>query len=132
MIWILLATYYLGGGLDGVNGSLLTSDAVKQLRVQAETIITDPARVEAAQGTLKELKKEIDAFEKKFGKKGGELNKAYKDHESRDQQAFDLINDLNSDWKGMQFRAIELRFQLRDQMTETEWQELFTDSFRES
>ena len=72
------------------------------------------------------MKKEIDAFEKKFEIKGKQLNKAYKDYESREEYAYELITDLNADWKDMQFRAIELRFQLRDQMTESEWKELFT------
>lgn len=125
MITVLLAMYFLGGGLGGVSGSLLTSAAVKQLSAQSQTIITDPARAEVTQQTFSELQKEIKAFEKKFAKTGRQLNKSYKNHEADEEQAFAILSDLNSAWKAMQLSAIDLRFQLRDHMTKKEWAELF-------
>ncbi len=125
MIWALLAAYYLGGGLGGVNGSLLTTAIVKQLSEQTETIIDDPTRAAAAQQTLKELRKEIRVFERTFAKSGRQLNKSYKDHEADQEQAFAILSELNSDWEAMQLRAIDLRFELQDHVTEGEWAELF-------
>lgn len=125
MIWALLAAYFLGGGLGGVQGSLLTSSAVKQLSQMSETIVSEPGRAEAAQQILKELRKEISGFEKKFKKAGRELNRSYKSHEADEEQALEILRQLNSDWEIMQDNAIDLRFQLRDRMTEEEWVELF-------
>ena len=125
MIWALLAAYFLGGGLGGVSGSLLTTAIVKQLSEQTETIIDDPTRAAAAQQTLKELRKEIRVFERTFAKSGRQLTKSYKDHEADQEQAFAILNELNSDWEAMQLRAIDLRFELQDHMTEGEWAELF-------
>ena len=125
MIWALLAAYFLGGGLGGVNGSLLTTAVVKQLSEQTETIIDDHTRAASAKQTLKELRKEIRAFERVFAKSGKQLTKSYKNHEADQEQVIAILSDLNSDWEAMQLRAIELRFELRDQMTEGEWDELF-------
>ena len=125
MIWFLLATYYLGGGLWGVDGGLLTIDAVNRLGELSRAVIADPVRAEAAQATLKQLKKEIRGFERKFDMKGMKLTRAYKNHDSTEDDAFALLDGLNSEWEAMQSHAIDLRFQLRDQMTEDEWNELF-------
>jgi len=125
MIWILLATYYLGGGFNSVNGSLLTTDIVGQLSKHAETIIDDPARVAAAQQVFRELKKEVKAFEETFSSSGKQLTKSYKDHAADKEQALANLNKLNSDWEAMQLRAIELRFELRNHVTEKEWGEIF-------
>lgn len=125
MIWALLAAYFLGGGLGGINGSLLTTGAIDVLSAQAETVIDSPTRSAAAQKALKKLRKEIRTFERTFAGSGRKLNKSYKDHASTREHALMILNDLNSDWEAMQLRAIDLRFELRDQMTEGEWNELF-------
>ena len=125
MIWALLAAYFLGGGLGGISGSLLTTGAIDVLSQQAETIIDSPTRAAAAQQLLKELRKEVRAFERSFAKSGRKLNKVYKDYSSTHEDALTILNDLNSDWEAGQLRAIDLRFALRDQMTEEEWGELF-------
>lgn len=125
MIWALLAAYFLGGGVGGVGGSMLTSASVKQLSERAEEVITEPARVEVAKQTLAELDKEVKAFHKTFGRSGKPLNKSYKDHADRGNQALVILDELNSSWEVSQQRAIDLRFELRDSMTEEEWAELF-------
>ena len=125
MIWALLAAYFLGGGLGGINGSLLTTAAIDVLSEQAGIIIDNPTRAAAAQQVLKELRKDIRAFELSFAKSGRKLTKSYKDYSSKPEHALTVLTDLNSDWEIMQLRAIELRFELRDQMTEEEWGELF-------
>ena len=125
MIWALLAAYFLGGGVGGASGSMLTTESVKQLSQQAEEIIAEPARAEAAQQTLAELRREVKAFEKMFSKSGKQLNKSYKDHTADDELALAILEELNLGWHASQQRAIELRFELRDSVTEEEWAELF-------
>ena len=66
MIWALLAAYFLGGGVGGASGGMLTPAAVKQLSARTEEVIVDSARAEAAQQTLTELRKEVKAFKKRF------------------------------------------------------------------
>ena len=123
MIWALLAAYFLGGG--GVSGAMLTTASVKQLSTRTEEVIVDSARAEAAQQTLAELRKEVKAFRKTFSKSGRQLNKSYKDHADGGNHAQLILDELNSDWVVSQQRAIDLRFELRDSMTEEEWAALF-------
>lgn len=125
MIWALLAAYFLGGGLGGVSGSLLTSETLKQLSAQSLTIIADPSRAERVENTFGVLRKEIRAFERKFSKSGRQLNRSYKSHDADEVQALAILDDMNSAWADMQLNAIDLRFELRQQMTEAEWTELF-------
>jgi len=126
MIWAILATYFLGGGLGGVNGSLFTSAMVKELSHKAETIIIEDDRAGTAQTIFKELRNEIRGYERKFARSGRQINRSYKDYEADKEKTLSILRDLNSDWETMQRRAIELRFELREQMTEQEWNELFT------
>jgi predicted nucleic acid-binding Zn-ribbon protein len=123
MIWALLAAYFLSGG--GVSGGMLTPASVKQLSARTEEVIVDSARAEAAQQTLAELRKEVKAFQKTFTKSGKQLNKSYKDHADGGDDALDILQELNTDWEQAQQRAIDLRFELRDSMTEEEWAALF-------
>jgi len=119
MIWALLAAYFLGGG--GVSGGILTPASVKQLSAQTTEVIVDSARAEAAQQTLSELRKEVKAFQKTFTKSGKQLNKSYKDHADGGDDALDILQELNTNWEQAQQRAIDLRFELRESMTEEEW-----------
>lgn len=128
MIWAILATYFLGGGLGGVNGSLLTSAMVKELSHKAETVIIEDDRAGTAQTIFKELRNEIRGYERKFARSGRQINRSYKDYEADKEKTLSILRDLNSDWETMQQRVIELRFELREQMTEQEWNELFYDS----
>ena len=125
MIWALLAAYFLGGGVGGASGGMLTPASVKQLSARTEEVIVDSARAEAAQQTLTELRKEVKAFQKTFSKSGRQLNKSYKDHADSGNQALLILDELNSGWEVSQQRAIDLRFELRDSMTEDEWAALF-------
>ena len=125
MIWILLAAFFLGGGIGGVSGSILTPAAVKHLSERTQAVITDPTRAEAARLTLVELRKEVKAFEKIFLKSGTQFTRLYKDHAVDADQALTLLGDLNTDWAASQQHAVDLRFKLRDTLTEEEWVTLF-------
>jgi len=125
MIWALLAAYFLGGGVGGASGGMLTLASVKQLSSRAEEVIVDSVRAEAAQQTLTELRKGVKAFQKTFSKSGRQLNKSYKDHADGGNHAQLILDELNSDWVVSQRRAIDLRFELRSSMTEEEWVALF-------
>ncbi len=127
MIWALLAGFLVvafGGG--GVNGGLLTAAGVKQANARLEVVIEDPNRVAAAQETLAQLRTDVKTFEKVFSKSGKELISSYKDHASSIEQERVIQEELNSSWNIAQQRALDLRFELKESMTEEEWTEMFT------
>lgn len=123
MLIALLAVFFLGGG--GIGGSVLTPAAVKEIGKQIEAEVTDAARVEAAALTLAELKAEIKGFEKIFAKSGKELNGLYKDHGAGADRMLAALDSLNTHWEASQQRAIDLRFDLKESLTEEEWAAVF-------
>jgi hypothetical protein len=125
MIWALLAAYFLGGGLGAVHGGLLTSAGVKELSAQAEVIIGDSQRAEAAAEILQALRKEIGRFERTFARSGRQMVRYYRSHEANEQQMLAALQALNAEWEAVEQEALDLRFQLREQMTEGEWAELY-------
>ena len=124
MIWAFLAWYFFGGA-GGVSGAILTSSGVDELRDQIPIVVEDESRRKSASRTLVDLKKEVEAFEKSFGRSGRKLNKLYVDHADNREEAYLILDNLNSQWEAAQGRALDLRFELRDEMTETEWSALF-------
>lgn len=125
MIWALLAFYFFGGG--GAGASVLTQEAVKEMGERVESVVEDPLRAEAAQQSLDELRAEIKAFNKTFSRSGKDLEKIYKDHEASAEQMLTILNDLNVEWDAAQTRAIELRFALKETLTQEEWSQVMDE-----
>ena len=124
MLVALLAAYLLGGGA-GVSGGILTPAAVKQIGKQVEATVSDPARAESAAQTLAELKTEMKGFEKTFAKSGKELTKLYKDHAADAGQMLAVLEEFSTGWEASQKRAIDLRFELKESLTEEQWATVF-------
>ena len=125
MILGLLTMFFLSGGAGGMSGSMLTPDSINELSERAGTVILDSARAAAAQQTLAELQKEVEAFQEIFWSSGEQLDKVYKDHADDGDQAQSVLDELNVDWEVEQKRAVDLRFKLRRSVSKQEWAELF-------
>lgn len=125
MIWALLAIFFLGGGGDNGSGNMLTPESLKQLSARTESVIKDQGREKAAQQTLNNLQMEVKAFEKVFSKSGKQLSKFYEAHDTDGEQLSVILDNLNSDWKSSQQRTLDMRFELKESMTEEEWSALF-------
>jgi hypothetical protein len=123
MLVALMMAFLLGGG--GAGGAILTSETVKQLGKEIQTEVSDPLQAEAAAGTLAELKSEIKGFEKTFAKSGKQLTKLYKDHAAGADEMQAALDELNTSWKASQDKAIDLRFELKESLTEEEWAAVF-------
>jgi hypothetical protein len=123
MLAALLVAFLLGGG--GASGAILTPGTVKEIGKQVEAQVSDTARAEAAAETLAELKVEVKGFEKTFAKSGKALTKLYKDHTADAAQMQAELDQLNVSWEESQRRALDLRFALKESLTEEEWAAVF-------
>ena len=123
MLVALLAAYLLGGG--GVSGGILTVPAVKQMQANVATHVADTDRAEAAKAELADLKAEVKAFEKRFGKSGKQLGKIFKDHGAGAAEMQEALDELNGDWVDAQVAALEIRARLKAQLTREEWEAVF-------
>jgi hypothetical protein len=123
MIMLLLAWYFLGGGV--ASGMILTSPGVDALAQRAATVVADETRRQAAVQTLEILQKDIKAFEKAYAASGKALGKLYRNHGGGGHEALFILDDLNTAWAAGQQRALDARFALRNELTEDEWAALF-------
>ena len=110
--------------LGGSSSSGLT-DFVKAARADVKEVVEDKDRRRAATATMKQLKKAASARTKAFGRISKRVGKLGDGGDFNAQQVDDIwyqffaVNDQYSR------EMIELRFQLREQLTREEWEQVF-------
>ncbi|MGB5624750.1 MAG: hypothetical protein WBM61_03385 [Woeseiaceae bacterium] len=119
MLVALIVTLLLGGG------SISVMDYIADTKKDLKTVIVEPDRRGSAMSTLKAMKKRAAAMNKQAGKSGKRLKKALQQHDLTDAAIdeiwtahFASIDQFNRD-------MIDLRFQLKNDVTRDEWQQLF-------
>ena len=126
MFWAFMYWYFFGGGAAGISAGALTPSAVHEMGERVAIVVEDPARAAAAQATLKDLRKEAAAFEKKFTATGKAVSRSYRDHAADRAEIEAVLDQLNRDWERGQERALDIRFELREQLTREEWAALYS------
>ena len=126
MFWAFMYWYFLGGGAAGINAGALTPMAVEALSDRVAIVVEDPVRADAARSTLADLKKNAVAFEKTFAASGKAVKRSYRDHGADRAEIEAVLEQLNRDWERGQERALDLRFELREQLTREEWNALYS------
>jgi predicted phosphoribosyltransferase len=119
--------YFLGGGAGGINAGARTPAAVEEFRDRAAIVVEDPARAEAAQSILEDLRKDVVAFDRKFAAAGKDVRRSYRDHAADRAEVEAALEQLNRDWERGQERVLDLRFELREQLTREEWAALYAE-----
>ena len=125
MFWAFMYWYFFGGGAGAIDAGALTPAAVEDLSDRVAIVVEDPARAKGAQSTLADLEAEVVAFEKKFTASGRAISRSYRDHTAGRGEIEAVLDELNRDWQRGQERALDLRFELRDQLTREEWAALY-------
>ena len=126
MFWAFMYWYFFGGGAGAIDAGALTPAAVEQLSDRVAVVVEDPMRAEAAQSTLADLQSEVAAFGKKFTASGRAISRSYRDHAAGRAEIEAVLDQLNRDWEEGQARVLDLRFELREQLTREEWAALYS------
>ena len=126
MFWAFMYWYFFGGGAASIDAGVLTPSAVEALADRVDIVVDDPARAAAAQSTLDDLRTEVIAFDKNFAASGKAVIRAYRDHAADREEIEGVLDELNRDWARGQERALDLRFELREQLTRDEWAALYS------
>ena len=126
MFWAFMYWYFFGGGAAGIDAGALTPAAVEELSDRVAIVVEDPTRAEAAQSTLADLEAEVTAFGKKFTSSGRAISRSYRNHSAGRAEIEAVLDQLNRHWERGQERALDLRFELRDQLTREEWAALYS------
>ena len=123
MIAALIAILFLGGGVDS---SVL--DFVAYIRGSVDEVVVDESRRAEARTTLKDMKKltseNLKANQKTFKGLLAELSESETNAEAVEalwENYYKSIESYNE-------QMIDLRFELRDSLTEDEWQQIFGDA----
>lgn len=127
VFWAFMFWYFFGGGAGGINAGALTPATVEELSDRVAIVTEDPARAEAAQSILEDLRKDVVAFDKKFSASGKAVKRSYQDHAADRADIEAVLDQLNRDWERGQERALDLRFELREQLTREEWAALYSN-----
>ena len=125
MIWFLLATYFLGGGLGGISVSALTPARVEAVMETVAHVVPEGERADAAGDLLRQLRKEVRQYGRRLAWTGQQMNRAYRDHDADEERFLGQMRELDADWEQRQQRVLDLRFALREQLTESEWTQVF-------
>lgn len=126
MFWAFMYWYFFGGGAGAIDAGVLTPASVEELSDRVAIVVDDPARAEAAQSTLDDLRNEVIAFDKKFSASGKAVRRSYRDHAADRADIEAVLDQLNRDWERGQERALDLRFEFRDKLTREEWAALYS------
>jgi hypothetical protein len=118
MLIALYTIFVLGGGGSG------TLDFIADFSDTVEVVVENDEDQKAALSTLKAMKKLTSSYDKDYKSASKDLNIAAS---SDDSAAIDAA------WEGLQHQRraydssmIDLRFELRDQLTREEWQSIFS------
>lgn len=118
--------YFFGGGSGAVDAGALTPATVEELSDRVEIVVQDPRRAEAARSILDDLGQTVASFGKAFAASGMEVSRSYRDHAADRAEIEAVLDQLNRDWERGQARVLDLRFELRDQLTREEWAALYS------
>ncbi len=118
MLLALYTIFILGGG-----GSA-TLDYIADFSDTVKVVVENDENQKAALSTLKAMKKLTSAYDKDYKRTSKELNIAAS---SDDSAAIDAAwEELQQQRSAYDSSMIDLRFELRDQLTRDEWQSVFS------
>jgi len=125
MLVALLLSYVLGGNGTAFIG-VLTTATLKDISNRVAAAIEEPARAERVDSLLRGAKSDVKKFEKAYLASDKALTKYYRDHDQNGNRMMAEINDLERRWEAGQRKMLALRFELKSELTQEEWEKVFS------
>lgn len=119
MLVALITIMLLGGGSAGLLGY------IAETRDNVKTVMEKDERRKAALATLKDMKKRTNARNKQVKKSSKELAAALSQNEINDADIDAIWDNYIAEVNQHNYDMLDLRFQLKDQLTREEWQQVF-------
>jgi len=120
MLIALITILLLGGSNTGMLDFIAdTQDTVK-------VVMEKDDRRKEALGTLKAMKKRANAHNKMVKRTSKDMNKTLSSHDVTDSDVDTIWDAYFSQRAACNQDMLNLRYQLKDQMTREEWQEVFS------
>ena len=119
MLVALITIMLPGGGSAGLLGY------IAETRDNVKTVMEKDDRRKGALATLKDMKKRTNARNKQVKKSSKELAAALSQGEINDVDIDAIWDNYIAEVKQHNYDMLDLRFQLKDQLTREEWQQVF-------
>ena len=120
MLIALFTILILGGGTTGM------LDFIADTQDEIKVVMEKDDRQKEALSTLKEMKKRTDAHNKMVKGASKDLNKTLSSDGVTDAEIDMVWDGYFSQRAAYNEEMLDLRFQLKDQMTREEWQQVFS------
>ncbi|MET0348637.1 MAG: hypothetical protein ABW067_02505 [Rhizobacter sp.] len=124
LIIIFLGTLLLGGAAGGAHG-LFSAHQRHELRKHIEAKVTDPVRREALDFTLEAMAREASARTSEQAALEKALFDAMARHDTAPAVFDQLTARADANTAASNRTVLDLRFQLRGQLTDAQWREAF-------
>jgi hypothetical protein len=121
MIWALLAVLLFGGGVEDA-----VMDYIKETKGVVSEVVEDKSRLVDVKATLGEMKKRSKQRNKSAKKAFKALQGEMADHDMNEADIDAVFDNHLASLNGYNIDMIDLRFQLRDQLSREEWTALFS------
>ena len=120
MLIALITILLLGGSNTGM------LDFIADTQDEVEVVMEKDDRRKEALGTLKAMKKRADAHNKMVKSASKDMNKTLSSDDVTDSDVDTIWDAYFSQRAAYNQDMLDLRYQLKDQMTREEWQEVFS------
>ncbi len=121
MLVALYTIFFLGGGF-----SFAISDLLDDIEQTTKTVVVNDEQKKEALGTIKAMKTLLKDHQKSIGEISKPMGKELAENPLRNAEVdklWDQYIDLSSD---IMRDMVELRFQLKDQLSREEWEQVFS------
>jgi len=129
LILIFLGTLLLGGAAGGAHG-LFSARQRHELRKHIEATVTDPVRREALDLTLEAMEREAAHRSSEQAAVEKELFDAMARHDTAPVVFDQLTSRADASNSASNRTVMDLRFQLREQLTDTQWRSAFASKVK--
>jgi hypothetical protein len=121
MIWALLAVLLFGGGVEDA-----VMDYIKETKGVVSEVVEDKSRLADVKATLSEMKKRSKQRNKSAKQALKELQAEMAGHDINEADIDAVFDNHLASLNEYNIDMIDLRFQLRDQLSREEWSALFS------
>jgi hypothetical protein len=121
MIWALLAVMFFGGGVQDA-----VLDDIKETKGAVSDVVEDKSRRSDINATLSEMKKRSKQRNKSAKQALKELQGEMAEHDINEAGLDTVFDNYLASLHEYNNDMIDLRFQLRDQLSREEWEVLFS------
>ena len=121
MLVALYTIFVLGGGF-----SFAISDFLDDMKQSTKTYVVDDEHKKEALDTIKAMKALLKDHQKSFGKISKPLGKELAANPLRNAEVDELWDQYIDLSSNTMRDMVELRFQLKDQLTRNEWEQVFS------